>query len=45
VLSGYVEHSGHFAQNRLSVVTLFVTLHHHNPVGLVDRKINPGELF
>jgi hypothetical protein len=45
VLGGHIEHTGHFAQDWLAAVPVFVTFDNHDAVGLVDREIEPGGLF
>jgi hypothetical protein len=44
VLGGHIEHSSRLAQDGLSFVFVFVTLDENNPVGFIERKIDPSEL-
>jgi hypothetical protein len=45
VLSEYIEHSRHFALDRIPVVLVLVKLNYHWPVARVDDEIEPRELF
>jgi hypothetical protein len=45
MLSGHVQHPCDLAQDGFAIVPVLVALHHDDPVGFVNREIEPSELL